>query len=161
MRCLTLIPVTSGRGQSPFVSSIGITLASIVNAHSVTCEAGQHFRNSKPLAKEDVLAIEGFLEEIIPDGRFAVRLDNEHKIIAWTAGKMRKFRIRSVVDDRAHLEMTPHDRTKGRIVFRERTPGQAGMAKRRDNFKKIDRRGQGRGSRTICIVRTGVAAAFP
>jgi translation initiation factor IF-1 len=90
----------------------------------------------KPLAKEELLTIEGFIEEILPDGRFAVRLDNEHKIIAYTAGKMRKFRIRSVVGDRVHLEMTPYDLTKGRIVFRERTPGQAGPPKRRSNFRK-------------------------
>ena len=126
-----------GRGSNPaFMSSIGITLAHIATAHSVTSEAGQPLRNSKPLAKEELLTIEGFIEEILPDGRFAVRLDNEHKIIAYTAGKMRKFRIRSVVGDRVHLEMTPYDLTKGRIVFRERTPGQAGPAKRRNNFRK-------------------------
>lgn len=91
------------------------------------------------MAKEELLTIEGFIEEILPGGRFAVRLDNEHKIIAYTAGKMRKFRIRSVVGDRGHLEMTPYDLTKGRIVFRERTPGQAGPAKQ---FQKINKRGK-------------------
>ncbi|MNO05922.1 Translation initiation factor IF-1 [compost metagenome] len=50
---------------------------------------------------------------------------------------MRKFRIRSVVGDRVHVEMTPYDLTKGRIVFRERTPGQTGgPPKRRSNFKR-------------------------
>jgi translation initiation factor IF-1 len=90
----------------------------------------------KPLAKEELLTIEGIIEEILPDGRFAVLLDNEHKIIAYTAGKMRKFRIRSVVGDRVHLEMTPYDLTKGRIVFRERDASQAGASKRRTNFRK-------------------------
>lgn len=90
----------------------------------------------KPLAKEELLTIEGIIEEILPDGRFAVRLDNEHKIIAYTAGKMRKFRIRSVVGDRVHLEMTPYDLTKGRIVFRERDASQSGAAKRRTYFRK-------------------------
>lgn len=90
----------------------------------------------KLLAKEELLTIEGIIEEILPDGRFAVRLDNEHKIIAYTAGKMRKFRIRSVVGDRVHLEMTPYDLTKGRIVFRERDASQAGSAKRRTNFRR-------------------------
>ncbi|MEI4505219.1 translation initiation factor IF-1 [Sphingopyxis sp. CCNWLW253] len=88
------------------------------------------------MAKEELLTIEGIIEEILPDGRFAVRLDNEHKIIAYTAGKMCKFRIRSVVGDRVHLEMTPYDLTKGRIVFRERDASQAGSAKRRTNFRK-------------------------
>jgi len=74
-------------------------------------------------ATED-LTLEGHVDEIFPDGRFGVMLDNQHRIIAYTAGKMRKFRIRSVVGDRVHVEMTPYDLTKGRIVFREKTPGQ-------------------------------------
>jgi translation initiation factor IF-1 len=76
------------------------------------------------VAKEEVLTIEGLIHEILPDGRFGVTLDNEHKIIAYTAGKMRRFRIRSVVGDRVHVEMSPYDLSKGRMVFRERTPGQ-------------------------------------
>lgn len=106
-----------------------------MTAHGVTSEARQPYRDPKPLAKEELLSIEGTIEEILPDGRFAVRLDNEHKIIAYTAGEMRKFRIRSVVGDRLHLEMTPYDLTKGRIVFRERDASQAGAAKRRNNFR--------------------------
>lgn len=89
------------------------------------------------LAKEELLTMEGYIEEILPDGRFAVLLDNEHKIIAYTAGKMRKFRIRSVVGDRVHVEMTPYDLSKGRIVFRERTPGQTGgPPRKRGGFKR-------------------------
>lgn len=87
------------------------------------------------LAKEELLTMEGHIEEILPDGRFAVLLDNEHRIIAYTAGKMRKFRIRSVVGDRVHVEMTPYDLSKGRIVYRERTPGQGGPP-RRGNFRR-------------------------
>jgi translation initiation factor IF-1 len=82
------------------------------------------------LAKEELLTMEGQIDEILPDGRFGVTLDNEHRIIAYTAGKMRKFRIRSVVGDRVHVEMTPYDLSKGRIVFRERTPG-VGPSQRR------------------------------
>ena len=99
-------------------------------------ESHRIFSELKTLAKEELLTMEGYIEEILPDGRFAVLLDNEHKIIAYTAGKMRKFRIRSVVGDRVHVEMTPYDLTKGRIVFRERTPGQAGPGQRRGNFRR-------------------------
>jgi translation initiation factor IF-1 len=76
------------------------------------------------LAKEELLTVEGKIDEILPDGRFGVTLENDHRIIAYTAGKMRRFRIRSVVGDHVHVEMTPYDLTKGRIIFRERTPGQ-------------------------------------
>lgn len=75
------------------------------------------------MTKEELLTLEGDIAEILPDGRFRVRLENDHEIIAYTAGKMRKFRIRSVVGDRVHVEMTPYDLSKGRIIFRERTPG--------------------------------------
>jgi len=76
------------------------------------------------------MVLEGQIDEILPDGRFRVRLENDHCIIAYTAGKMRKYRIRSVIGDRVHVEMTPYDLDKGRIIFRERTPG-VGPAPRR------------------------------
>src|SRR6187397_2514280 len=88
------------------------------------------------MAKEELLTIEGVVDEILPDGRFGVMLDNEHRIIAYTAGKMRRYRIRSVVGDRVHVEMTPYDLSKGRIVFRERTPGQPGGGPRRGQFRR-------------------------
>jgi len=72
------------------------------------------------VAKEELLSLEGVIEEILPDGRFAVRLENDHRIIAYTAGRMRRFRIRSIVGDRVTVEMTPYDLEKGRIIYRER-----------------------------------------
>ena len=88
------------------------------------------------MAKEELMTLEGHINEILPDGRFGVTLDNEHKIIAYTAGKMRRFRIRSVVGDRVHVEMTPYDLSKGRIIYRERTPGQPGGGPRRGQFRR-------------------------
>ncbi len=91
-------------------------------------------RKEYGLAKEAIITMEGLIDEILPDGRFGVTLDNEHRLIAYTAGKMRRFRIRSVVGDRVHVEITPYDLTKGRIVFRERIPGQGpGMGRTRGN----------------------------
>lgn len=84
------------------------------------------------MAKEELLTLEGQIDEILPDGRFGVVLENQHRIIAYTAGKMRKFRIRSVVGDMVRVEMTPYDLTKGRIVFRERgSSGPTGPVRRR------------------------------
>lgn len=78
------------------------------------------------MAKEDLLTLDEEIDEILPDGRFGVMLENGHRIIAYTAGKMRKFRIRSIVGDRVKVEMTPYDLTKGRIVFREKIAGGGG-----------------------------------
>ena len=83
------------------------------------------------MAKEELLTIEGTVDEVLPDGRFGVTLDNEKRIIAYTAGKMRRFRIRSIVGDRVHVEMTPYDLSKGRIIFREKLAGQQGAPRRR------------------------------
>lgn len=82
------------------------------------------------MAKEELLVLDGQIEEILPDGRFRVRLENDHRIIAYTAGKMRRYRIRSVVGDRVQVEMTPYDLEKGRIIFRERTPVQGSTPRR-------------------------------
>jgi len=76
------------------------------------------------------MVLDGLIEEILPDGRFRVHLDNDIRIIAYTAGKMRRHRIRSVVGDRVQVEMTPYDLEKGRLISRERTPHGAGPPRR-------------------------------
>jgi translation initiation factor IF-1 len=81
------------------------------------------------MAKEELLTLDGQIDEILPDGRFGVLLENDRRIIAYTAGKMRKYRIRSVVGDKVRVEMTPYDLDKGRIVFRDKDPaGSTGTA---------------------------------
>jgi translation initiation factor IF-1 len=84
------------------------------------------------LAKEALLTLDGMIEELLPDGRFRVRLENDHRIIVYTAGKMRKFRIRTLVGDRVQVEMSPYDMEKGRLVYRERVGG-PGPGVRRGN----------------------------
>ena len=85
------------------------------------------------MAKEELLILDGVIDELFPDGRCGVLLENGHRIIAYTAGKMRKYRIRSIVGDRVKVEMTPYDLTKGRIIFREKLAGgvSGGARKRR------------------------------
>ena len=70
------------------------------------------------MAKEDVLLVEGVITEILPERRFRVRLDNGHDLIAYTAGKMLRNRIRSIAGDRVHVEVSPYDLTRARITFR-------------------------------------------
>jgi translation initiation factor IF-1 len=71
-----------------------------------------------PMAKEELLEFEGTVIELLPNATFRVKLDNNHEIIAHTAGKMRKNRIRVLAGDRVMVEMTPYDLTKGRINYR-------------------------------------------
>ena len=69
------------------------------------------------MAKEDLIELEGVVSELLPDGRYRVTLENGHSIIAYTGGKMRKNRIRTLAGDRVTIEMTPYDMTKGRVIF--------------------------------------------
>jgi translation initiation factor IF-1 len=84
------------------------------------------------MAKEELIEFEGVITELLPEGRFRVKLENDHEVLAYTAGKMKKHRIRSLVGDRVTVEMTPYDLDRGRITFRHRdgpprAPGTGGQ----------------------------------
>src|SRR5262249_25354950 len=70
------------------------------------------------MAKEELLEFNGTVTEVLPDGNYRVTLDNDHEILAYMSGKMRKFRIRTGVGDRVVVEVSPYDLTRGRINFR-------------------------------------------
>ncbi len=70
------------------------------------------------MAKEELLEFPGIIMELLPNATFRVKLENEHEIIAHTAGRMRKNRIRVLAGDKVLVEMTPYDLTKGRITYR-------------------------------------------
>ena len=70
------------------------------------------------LAKQDFLEFRGKVTELLPNAMFRVKLENNHEILAHTAGKLRKNRIRVLTGDNVLVEVTPYDLTKGRIIFR-------------------------------------------
>ncbi len=72
------------------------------------------------MAKEEPLEFEGVVTDVLPDARFRVKLENGHEIIAYTAGRMKKHRIRTLAGDRVTVEMTPYDLDKGRVVYRHK-----------------------------------------
>lgn len=72
------------------------------------------------MAKEDLIEMMGVVNEVLPDTRFRVTLENGHQLIAYSAGKMRKNHIRILAGDKVSLELSPYDLTKGRINFREK-----------------------------------------
>ena len=77
------------------------------------------------MAKEEMLEFEGVVDEVLPDARCRVKLDNGHEVIAYTSGRMKKNRIRILAGDRVTIEMTPYDLTKARITYRF-MPGRGG-----------------------------------
>ena len=90
------------------------------------------------MAKEELLEFEGVVTDVLPDGNFRVRLQNDHEILAYTSGKMRKFRIRTGVGDRVIVEMSPYDLDRGRINFRDKgdRPAAPGAPRRPPNFRR-------------------------
>ena len=62
--------------------------------------------------------MEGVVTQCLSNGMFRVKLENNHEVLAHTAGKMRKNRIRVLAGDEVMVEVTPYDLTKGRIIFR-------------------------------------------
>jgi translation initiation factor IF-1 len=72
------------------------------------------------MAKEELIQFEGLVTEILPDARYRVQLDAGHEIVAYTAGKMKKNRIKTLAGDRVTIEMSPYDLEKGRLIFRHK-----------------------------------------
>jgi translation initiation factor IF-1 len=70
------------------------------------------------LAKEELLEMQGVVDDVLPDTRFRVTLENGHQLVAYTSGKMKKNHIRILVGDKVTLELSPYDLSKGRITFR-------------------------------------------
>jgi translation initiation factor IF-1 len=71
--------------------------------------------------KEEKVEMTGEVVEALRSGMYRVQLEGgRHEILAYTAGKMRKFRIRIVVGDEVRVELSPYDLTRGRIVYRAR-----------------------------------------
>ena len=68
--------------------------------------------------KEDKIDVEGTIIEALPGTQFRVRLDNDHEVLAYLSGKMRRYYIRILLGDRVRVELSPYDLTRGRIVYR-------------------------------------------
>jgi translation initiation factor IF-1 len=72
------------------------------------------------MAKEDTLKLEGVIEELLPNMRFRVKLENGMVVHAHLCGKMRMRNIRCLVGDTVNVEISPYDLSKARIIYRKR-----------------------------------------
>ena len=70
------------------------------------------------MSKQDFLEFRGKVTELLPNAMFRVKLENDHDVLAHTAGKLKKNRIRILNGDNVLVEVTPYDLTKGRIIYR-------------------------------------------
>jgi translation initiation factor IF-1 len=89
------------------------------------------------VAKQEAIEVEGVVTEVLPDQKFRVKLENDHVVLAYAAGRMSKFRIRVLVGDRVTVELSPYDLERGRITYRHKAerssppPGLTGNRRRR------------------------------
>jgi translation initiation factor IF-1 len=78
-------------------------------------------RNEAAIAvKEEKLEMEGEITESLRSGMFRITLENGHEMIGYTAGKLKRYRIRMGPGDRVKVEVSPYDLDRGRIVYRLR-----------------------------------------
>jgi translation initiation factor IF-1 len=88
------------------------------------------------MAKEEVVELEGVVNEVLPNTLFRVKLTNGHEVNAYASGKIRKHRIRILAGDRVTLEMSPYDLTRGRISFRHKDEPRPTGAPRPAQFRR-------------------------
>ena len=72
------------------------------------------------MAKEELILMDGLVEEVLPNAMFKVRVTETHTIVATISGKMRMNKIRILMGDKVKVEMSAYDLNKGRVVFRDK-----------------------------------------
>ena len=72
------------------------------------------------MAKEDVIEMQGEVQENLPNATFKVKLENGHVVLGHISGKMRMHYIRILPGDKVTVQLTPYDLTKGRITYRHK-----------------------------------------
>lgn len=74
------------------------------------------------MATDDLIPIDGVIDEVYPGGTFLVKTDTESSMAvhAHLSGRLRRHRIRVVLGDRVRVEVSPYDLTKGRITYRHK-----------------------------------------
>jgi len=79
------------------------------------------------MGKEEKILVDGEVIEALPGTQFKVRLDNGHEVLAYLAGKMRRYYIRILLGDRVKMEMSPYDLSRARITYRQKKQREVGV----------------------------------
>jgi translation initiation factor IF-1 len=108
--------------------------ATVPDARSV----GRVVHKECDVPKEDLMEFEGLITEILPDARYRVQLDNGHQLVAYTAGRMKRNRIKTLAGDRVTVEVSPYDLEKGRLIFRHKDERTASLSRQlqRQQFRR-------------------------
>ncbi|MGQ0552150.1 MAG: translation initiation factor IF-1 [Planctomycetota bacterium] len=74
------------------------------------------------MTRETALRVSAKVLESLPNAVFKVELENGHRLTAHVSGKMRMNYIRILPGDTVTVEVSPYDLSRGRIVYRGRSP---------------------------------------
>ncbi len=71
------------------------------------------------MAKREKIIKTGKVIESLPNANFVVELeDTKEKVICHIGGKIRLYKIKILPGDKVSVEISPYDKTRGRIIFR-------------------------------------------
>jgi translation initiation factor IF-1 len=70
--------------------------------------------------KEEAIVLEGTIVESLPNAMFKVQLENGHTVLGHISGKMRRYYIRILPQDKVRIELSPYDLSRGRITYRHK-----------------------------------------
>jgi translation initiation factor IF-1 len=89
--------------------------------HGITAKLSKtDLRRHNMAKKDDVIEMEGKVEEVLPNTQFIVTLDNGHQVKAHVSGKIRMNNIRILPGDKVTIELSTYDLTRGRITYRHK-----------------------------------------
>lgn len=70
------------------------------------------------MGKIEKIIKEGEIVEALPNTTFRVQLEGENEVLCQLSGKMRMNYIKVLPGDKVKVEISPYDKTRGRIVYR-------------------------------------------
>lgn len=72
------------------------------------------------MAKEELLTMDGVVEEVLRNTQFRVSTPNGATVLAYASARLRQNRVRIIAGDKVTMEISPYDLTRGRINFRHK-----------------------------------------
>jgi translation initiation factor IF-1 len=72
------------------------------------------------MAHQGSIELDGTVKEVLPNTLFRVEVAGGHEVLCHLSGKMRIHFIKILPGDKVKVEVTPYDKTKGRITYRLR-----------------------------------------
>jgi len=69
---------------------------------------------------EEKIEVEGVVVEALPNTMFKVMLENDHEVLAYLSGRMKKYYIKVLLGDHVRVELSPYDAARGRIIYRHK-----------------------------------------